>query len=372
MMVKSFKVSLGYTDGRSIDITDTVLNVNIVESLFGNIEGNIEIVDGIGMLDSAITNQNNIRIEFDYLSHKVTHDFYVDGVNSVDVTTHLNKKTYVINLKSLNDLANSMQLVAKSFKGRSSDIIKTIFDSAFDTKLEVLDKSITEGHYIAPNVSPNIAISQIQKQAYDINHNPFFLFQRFVNNNRTFLTSLTQIENQEATNTISTQIQDSETISKTLGNIGQPSNIVIHSDNDNQINKVARGIYGKTVVNLDVANSSVSPEKYGAATEAVSKINIMRLDMFGDNSRPLLNTNDHVNICKMQSVLNLLFDTRVTAYGCQAIPNIGVGNKVELKIIKNKQKKSVSNKFSGNYIISNIIHRIEDGDYTQVIEMIRG
>jgi len=372
MKVSTFKVSLGYNEGGTLDITDSVLNINIEENLFGNLSGNVEITDGIGLLDNGITNQNTIILEFEYLKSKVKHTLYVDGVNYVDTTSSLTKRTYVINLKSINSLLNSVKLISKSFKGRSTDIIKTIFDESFKTKLKVLDNAITQGHYIAPNVSPSTAISQIQRQAYNIDHNPFFIFERLVDSKNSFLTSLSQIEGQIPSATISTQIQNADTLNKVLSNVGQPSNIVIHSDNDNQIARSASGVFGKNITNLDLSNSSVVNESYGATINATSKLNLMRLDMFDNESKPLLNVNDHVSICKMQSILSLLFNTRITAYGCQAIPAIGVGNKVELELQKNKQGQSPSNKFSGNYIVSKIIHRIEDNDYTQTIELARG
>jgi hypothetical protein len=371
MLLSSYKVSLVYEGGTSIDITDTVTNLSISESLFGNLEGFIEIVDGVGILDNAISNQTRVLVEFDYIKSRVSHTFYLDGVRSVDITTHLTKKTYVINFKAIDSLLNSMQLVAKSFKGRSSDIIKQIFDQHFDTKLKVLTDSITQGHYISPNVSPNRAIKQIQNQAYDSNISPFFLFQRLISSKFSFLTSLTQVEDQLTSATIATQIQNDETINKPFSNIGQPSNIVIHNDNDNQIEKISNGIYGKTIVNVDISNSTIGNEAYGATTTATSRSNLMRPDMF-DIGKPLLNSDDHINICKMQTILNMLFSTRITAYGCQAIPNIGVGNKIKLKMQNHKQKQQESSKYSGNYIISKIIHNIVDNDYTQHIEVVRG
>jgi|SaaInlStandDraft_5_1057022.scaffolds.fasta_scaffold00683_9 hypothetical protein len=372
MKVSAFKVSIGYTDGTSIDITDSVLYVNIEENLFGFLAGNLSIVDGLGILDSAITNRNNIIIEFEYLKSKVKQSFYLDGVNSIDSTTSLTKKTYVINIKAIDTILNSMKLVSKSFKGRSTDIIKTIFDESFNTKLKVLTDSLTQGHYIAPNVSPSTAIAQVQNRAYDLNQNPFFLFQRLVDNKSTFLTSLGQINDQMTSAVISTQIQNSETVDKVLKNIGQPASIIIHSDNDKQAQKIAGGVYGKNIVNLDVSNSTVTNEAYGASTNSTSKLNLVRPDMFDNDSKPLLHNGDYSNLCKMQTILNLLFNTKVTAYGCQAIPAIGVGNKVELQIHQNRQGQGPSDKFSGNYIVSKIVHRIEDNEYTQTIDLARG
>jgi predicted membrane metal-binding protein len=61
----------------------------------------------------------------------------------------------------------------------------------------------------------------------------------------------------------------------------------------------------------------------------------------------------------------------VTAYNCNAIPGIGVGDKINLDLPKNKMNQGTNARFSGAYVISKIIHRINDGNYTQIIEMAR-
>lgn len=370
MKVSNFSVLLNRKN-ELIDITDTIININITESIFGNIEGNVEVVDGAGILDAVVGNQNTLVVEFLYLDKHISHEFYIDGVNHIDMTTSLVKKTYMINLKSINDLLDSMQLISKSFKGRSSDIIRTIFDESFGTKLNVLDESLTNGHYIAPNISPKKAIKQIKQQMYNRNNNPFFIFERLNDNRHTILTSLSQIEDQIESVNITQQIQNSESVDAVLSNVAQPSKIVIHSDNDNMIYKTSKGVYGKTILNLDISNSKVNNETYGATHGSNSIINLLRNDMFDDGT-PLLNNSDHGNICNMQSILNMLFNTRVTAYDCHAAPNIGVGNKATLEIPVQSQSMVPSSKFSGSYVISAITHNIKDNEYTQNIELMRG
>jgi|APSaa5957512576_1039674.scaffolds.fasta_scaffold12916_2 hypothetical protein len=369
MKLSKFSVSIVYEDNRSIDISDTVLNLNITENIFGNLEGKIEIVDGVGMLDNAITKGNLILLEFEYFDHTVKHSFHLDGVNAIDVTTNLTKKTYVINLKSIDTFINTAQLISKSFKGTSTDIIKSIFDGSFSKNLKVLANSITKGHYIAPNISPNTAIKQVKSQAYDIDSSPFFMFERLVDSKNAFLTSLTQINGQSTMATISPSIQNADTVENQLGNIGQPASVVVHSDNDNISYKVANGVYGKTIVNADISKSSVDAEVFGEMSNSGSSLNLLRMDMYDNDSKPLLHTNDQINICNMTSMLNMIFSIRVTAYECQAIPGLGVGNKVKVLLNKQQQTQSRSGKFSGVYLVSKIIHTIKDNDYTQTIEL---
>ena len=371
MKLSSFGVYLAQEDQTSIDITDQILNFTVEESLFGDLSGRVEVVDATGTLDNAITGNSYIILDFKYLEREVRHEFFVDGVSAVDVTSSKTKKTYAINLKTIDHLLDTMKLIAKSFKGRSTDIIKTIFDESFKKDLQVLSDSITKGHYISPNVSPSKAINQVKNQAYDANKNPFFLFNRLIDDKFAYLDSLFHMEQQVPMATIKQTIQSNDDVNKPFANIGQPNKVVIHDDNDNKAYKLSKGVYGKNILNVDVSNSDFDNTAYGIHTNSTSITNPLRMDMYDDEVEPLLYDKDYSNVCTMNSILNMLFNTRITAYGCQAIPNVGVGDKVELELQNNKVNQSVSSKFSGHYLISNIVHRIEDNDYTQNIEMVR-
>jgi len=371
MKVSSFNVYVTIGKG-AINITDQIISINIVESLFGDLQGNIEIIDGVGLLENGITAQSKIVVEFEYIGTSISQEFYINGVSSVNMTDSLTKKTYTVNLKSINDMANSMGLIAKAFRGKSTEIIKKIHEEVFGVgTLNVMVDSITQGHYIAPNISPKKAIQQIKSQAYDRDISPFFLFQRLIDNKQSILNSLKRIEESEAVWTIQPSILNNENISKPYANVGQPESIIIHSDQENMDYKIGTGVYGKSVNNVDISNSELNKTPYGLYAGAVSVVHPIRMDMYTNDVKPLLNSNDYYNICTMQTILSTLFGTRVTAYHCNAIPGIGAGDKINLDLYKNKLNQGANAKYSGNYIIAKITHRVADGDYTQIIEMAR-
>jgi hypothetical protein len=372
MKVSNFSVSIT-TDAGALDITDQVRNINITESLFGDLQGSIEVVDGVGLLETAISSQNKVIIKYDYVSQNTLLQFYINGVTSVDVSSSVLKKMYVINLRSINDMVNSMRLIAKSFKGKSTEIIKLIHEEMFgEGTINVITDSATQGRYIAPNISPKKAIDQLKRQAYDRDNNPFFIFQRLVDNARSTLNSLKQIEGQTPLFEIGPVIIDNKRMNiSSNSQIGYAEKIIVHSDHENMDFKIANGIYGKSVTNIDISNSELSKTQYGVYTNAVSVSHPVRMDMYTDDVRPLLNSDDYYNVCSMNTILSTTFNTRVTAYHCTAIPNLGVGGTIVLNLPKRRIGQGTDAKFTGHYIISKIIHRIDDGTYTQIIEMAR-
>jgi hypothetical protein len=356
--------------GSQFSITDLVEDIVITESLFGDLTGKLEITDGLGMLDMGIDDNTLLSISFRYRSTKVAQVFYVDGVNNVDVSTSSVYKKYSIKLRSTNEVNNSTELLSRSFEGLSTDIVKSIHEDFFNNSLVVLDKSITKGKYISPNISPKTAISTILSRAYNKDISPFFIFQRLASPS-TFLTSLSHIEKQSYQYTIGDRVTRSGEIQPNKL-IGVPSHMIIHSSDDNLIQKISSGMYGRSVKSVDLSSSSHSTATTGAFANANSAISVKRLDLYGSENEPLFKDDD-TNLCSMQSTMNALFNTSITAYGCEAIPSVGVGNKIKVDVSQNKYNKSgYSSRYSGAYLVSRITHKITDLDYTQNIDLIRG
>jgi hypothetical protein len=374
MKVSNLQVVIEHSDNNHKDITDLILNININESLYGDLSGHIEVVDGVAALDHYINSQSKVSIMFKYLNQTTKHMFVIDGIESIDISSNIHKKTYVINLKSVNTFINSMNLISKSFKGKSTDIIKKIHDEFFTHDLlNIFNDSATIGTYISPNCSPKDAIDQILDQAYDSNNSPFFLFQRLIDEGQSILESLDHIKAQEPFFEISPVIINKEKDLKPLSIIGQPENIIIHSDNIDTVHKISTGVFGKNIKQLDISNSGIIDDTYGIQIKSTSTLNPFRPDMYTNDVKPLLNSGDLINVTRMNTILNLMDTQMVTAYHCVAIPGLSVGHIINLNISSNSiGSASSSIKFAGAYVVSDINHRLDDGHYTQTIELSRG
>ena len=371
MKVDNLVIEAAFLDSSALDITEQVKDLKIIEDIFGNFQASLEMEDGINVIDSIDTS-TTIYLKFTYVKKEIKQKFYINGVQSVDITTNTNKRTYKIDLASVKKLQDASSLVAKSFKGLSTHIIKIIHDEAFGRgSLKVMDHSNTSGHYIAPNISPGKAIGSIMSQMYDKEMSPFFLFQRFVDQGKSILTPLSHIARAPIKHIIEPTYQSMDTHEKSeVYSIGRPEKIIIHSDNDNLDYKIANGIYGRHVVNTDLSNSDILVEKFGIHAQSSSSQKTTRLDMF-DDATPLLNSGDYVNQSVMKTNTSELFNKRITLYSVPAIPGLGVGHLLRLKFNIGKIKQRPSKKYSNVYVVSKIIHTINDNEYFQEIEVVR-
>jgi len=347
-------------DGTSkpLPITDLVYKINVIENLSKNLTGNMEIVDGIGLSDTNIKIGTTVIIELTYFNIIIAHEFIVDGITDIDLTTHQHKKTYNINLGSLIDLQNSSKLLSKVYTGLSSDIINNIYlDIYGNDSLTVLANATTKGQYIAPNISPKSAVKEIMSKMYDKDITPFFIFERFSTNS--CLTSLAKMDDAKPIFTIIPQIINENKISKAINRIGIASNIIIHKENNDVIAKLGSGVYGSNTNEVDLAFSNVAKATFGDYPNSAENITIVRDNMYDIGITSLLNKRDSQNISKIKSIYARIDSLVVSAYGVQAIPSLHAGDKLSLGLTTNEAIQKYNVKYSGEYLISNIIHHID-------------
>ncbi len=373
MDVKKLKVYITGNDSNSIDITNQVLNIRMVESIEGDIYGQIDIEDSKQTLETAIGTQQTITVTYEYLSVEYINRFYLDGASNVDITSNTGKKTYVLNLTSYNEALNSSQLVSRSYKGTSTDIIRKVFAEFFGKGSFVYKaKAITQGNYIAPNISPKTVVDIIKQNAYDENLTPFFIFQRAIDKGVTTMTSFAEISRQNTSYRISPILPTADTVNNELAQVGMAERIIINSDHDHNVVRTASGVFGKTLNEVKLDSSEILTNKYGLANGSVTKTIPFIDNKYDDMSTPLLNSGDIKNREVATSIKQQMYSSSVTAYQCTPIPKLGVGDLLELVLKGNSpQDRGINPKHSGNYIVSEIIHRIMDGVYTQDITMVR-
>jgi hypothetical protein len=268
-------------------------------------------------------------------------------------------------------MVDAMTTISKAFKGLATDIVSNIWVNSFTNKLLIDRPSETGGAFIAPNMSPQACIENILGASYDTNGNPFYMFERLVNNNTTYIECLTKWFEEKAIFQINTIIQDKSTKGSIMEGIGIPQHIVVHADGGNSTSKIRRGAYGKNIYKYNIDDSISTNLPYGTHVNSSSKMNILRKNMF-NNSAPLFSSDNHELVCLAQATSEGFMNVDLTAYGCDAIPNIGVMNKVTLTVAASSIGTSIDTRYSGDYLVSSILHVIEDGIYKQNISLSKG
>ncbi len=373
--LKNFRVNLFIKDSnKGIDLTQNVLDIKIEESINSSLKGTITYEDGLGLSDITGFDTDRITVEFNYLGSKVGETFYTDGLNHINMTESGHKKTFIINLKAIKDVKDSMQLLAKSFSGKATEIIEKIHTEAFGPdSLIVNDTSLNRGKYIAPNISPNTAINSIKNNSYNNDITPFFIFQKLMSpDGVSYLESLKNIMDKEVRHFLKQEV-NTKSFKTLIDKVGDVESIIIEADHTNNIKKIRQGQLGKKVIQYDVSGSNLDQEVIGETDNAISLMSPFRKDMYNHDEEPLLNGGDYINKCISDTKKLDLFSTIVNIMNCEPIPNLGVGDKVHVDVpIKNPLMNGKSSKHSADYMVLNVIHSIIDGSYKQNMKLGRG
>jgi|LWDU01.1.fsa_nt_gi hypothetical protein len=379
----SLKVHIAQGETK-FEITDMITNISILESLHTDLNGHIELNDNAGLIDNFIlTGDEMVIFEMGYFNIDIKFNFFLDGISDINITDKTHIKSYVIRLASVNDYISANNLVSKSYNGSGTAIIMNIFDSYFGAhgSLLVNVASIKHGRYIAPTISPKIAINTILNKLYDINGTGFFMYQPlFPGENFTMIDSFYEITNRPSMYTLSPTNIFADDIQKEgplKHEIGRPGNIVIEDTKSNIIN-AADGTRGMKIEHLLLDTSDFKNEIFAGANGggAVNKIVPYRDNMYQD-AENLTSGKDSYKIAAKNFLNSTSGAIKATAYRTPAIPGLSVGHKVTLKIGETKIERSntgasESYKYSGDYIVTKIDHNINNGLYVQNITLRRG
>jgi hypothetical protein len=367
--------------GKAFDISAMVTTLNISESIYGDLYGTLEVTDNAGIIDNIIiTGDEIINISFSYFDLPINMAFILNGIRDINIGAEGHRKTYQMELGSINDYISATHLVSKSYEGKSTDIIGKIFMEyfVFDDLLIRTD-SLNTGKYIAPNISPKKVIKTLQNNSYDKEHTMFYMFQNLATNGTSILDSLSNMLSLDPIFEISPRLAFSDEIEKgpIKHSIGRPTNIIIN-DNINVIGMSSSGVRGNSMdfINLD-SSSSIKTIFRGTSKPATNSIIPIRSNMY-DIGESLVTGKDDVNMTQARYSSAVAFSINAVAYNTPAIPGLCVGHTIKLIIDNstetrnNSPKDKFSNKYANNYIVSAIDHHFEGGLYTQNIKLSRG
>lgn len=404
------------------DITALVDKVILHESIGSPfMMGHLEITDSAGFLDSHITGNSYILIKWVYHDEYYTAAYFMDGVRHVNFENVQHEKSYIIDLKSFNELGNAMSTISKAFTGSATEVINSIFKEAGLGQLDIFSEAKNSGKYIAPMASPYKCIFDILFHSYDHTNNPLFLFEQlsYVGLTEQQVMIKEQNEGMEVDTsqigstiiqswkdmlasppkfTIKPVLPDEE--SAGISDYGMPKHIIVDHDHAAMTNRIKRGVDVEEITTVDINNTTHSSDtfniydKYYADNPMVAPQISIQGDL-GRSKRTVINnmgSQDQVMLCgntsaenaalsQCQSIRSKSTAVSISALECNAIPTLRSGDTLNLEIpIGTKvagsgldAETALSPKYKGKYVVGGITHIIECADmlYTQNINMIR-
>lgn len=166
------------------EIRDLINEFNIYQSLeVPFLTAKAVIVDGVGMMNNILLSGNE-QVRFTYKTTNPSGEVYMRSIDFfVTAIDKLEKQgsnsIYSISLGSMHYVANSHTRISQAYDGKSSDIVKQIFEDKL--RLTEDDYDIEETQDNIKVVIPNLRISEtlawISRRALSLNNTPCFVYE---------------------------------------------------------------------------------------------------------------------------------------------------------------------------------------------------
>lgn len=168
------------SNGNELDFTDLIIEFNIFESIFNStMSASVTIMDAAGFISSLPIigyEQVSIRMKTPGDVQK-TLIFYVYKISD-RVFKHQKATAYTLHLISNEAIVDQTTSFSKSYKGKHSDIVKSIYKEVFtgNNKTIEITESQSSTTFINPYWNPFQAINWIANRASDSSPVPAFMF----------------------------------------------------------------------------------------------------------------------------------------------------------------------------------------------------
>jgi hypothetical protein len=393
------------------DISFMSPKLSINENLYSPfVTATLEILDAQGLLEAVMNTANNlIDITVHYYGFDLQRTLVVDGIENINMdNASSSSKTYIINLKSLYARYNAFQTVSSAFDGRADEVISNLMERIVPPELQqyslnVRTEAETKGKYIAPNISPMEAIGKILENTYDRAGSPMFIFEKAFDTNGITM-ELNSFDNMMAEGVSiydASPIVESGADERNMISVawGKPEKVIVRADNNNEILKIEQGLNGKTVQLLNLGNTTHKSEVWDYkliydntnrdkrsimvntfVKEEAANSSRVSIPYFGfDDDGQLINNANYIHVCRAESMKAKMNDTTIDVYSCKAFPNLSAGRLIEFNLADatplsghpSEKYSNKSHKYSGDFLIQAITHRITGDDYYQDLTLIR-
>jgi len=408
--VRAFGVEIQTHDGQLFDITGTITEMSLYESIyFPYIHGELTLIDNSDMLsDFPFVGQERLRLKWERDEKKTTREFLITKVANISRNRD-GFGVYDLTITSEMQMRNATSLFSRSYRGRGDEIISGIYSDYLNTELNVASEAKTSHNVVFPYMKPLQAADMIRKNVIAEDNTPLFVYESLYPN-EVRLESLGEMFSREPIVELkpkkpSNTDQDGEASRQKLderGTVYDMSTTRAYNTYD-QINK---GAYGSYVTIADPSTREYQKVEFDFKKEAptisgewITKdftVGGIPVNEIYDTKNYYLHRNkyafntDFPNLSSIEdldlSILNSYVHRHATtmlkvyidsiAYVLDSGEPFGVGKAVEYTIPKfspalspEDQKNDKVN--SGKYIVASLRHYIQNGEYTMSAELIR-
>lgn len=397
-------VSITGVNGTKYEIKDLVQSIDVYESLSSPyIKCELLIADAANMIELIpIIGQEKVNVIIKDLitNNTLNRNYYVSSIQNY-VKGNNQASVYTLKLVTEEYMMNSLSLVSQALTGQISSSIDLILKNYLNTKTKVTEKTSGDYRLIVPNWNPYKAIDWLVRRSTTANGYPFCFYETFkdglyfesydtlfkkpVFNKYTYRSNSTAKDDANQTGAmLKTALRyDISEVSNTGKNIlrgafGQSMHIVDHANKKYNLVKYDYQKDFKKKNHLGI--QSYVSDKFKVNGKTLDQYDIIHSIAFKNPlafNGDLNNYNNTIEFSKLESdplIYQLgLIKINMTVKGRS---DLTVGKVIQFEVEKNKPvtnaNPKVANEYlSGKYVVQNIHHKMEDGKYYIIMDVVK-
>jgi len=408
--IGGFLVEIQTTDGKLFDISGTILELSLYESIyFPYIHGDITVVDNSRMISEfPFVGQEKIRVQWERDEELTVREFFITKVSNISREVD-GYGVYELTITSRVQMQNATSLFSKAYRGRGDEIISSIYADQLDTQINSVVRAKTSHSVVFPYMKPLQAADMIRKNVLAEDDTPMFVYDSLYGD-EIRLESLGSMYAKDPVTEIrptkpANRSQDGFATDNSLEERGTVYDTTI-SRAYNTYDQLNKGAYGSTVTIVDPSRRSYQKAEFDFKQSAptiagewitdqftvggvsVNEITdtknyyLLRNQYAFHSEPPNLSTIDDLDLSILNSYMHRHANSVVKvymdsiAYTLDSGEPFGVGKTVDYVLplfspTLTPDDQDIDEVNSGKYIVASLRHYIKDGEYTMSVELIR-
>ena len=408
--ISGFLVEIQTTDGKLFDISGTIVELSLYESIyFPYIHGELSVVDNSRMISEfPFIGQEKIRVQWERDKETTVREFFITKVSNASRTLD-GYGVYDLTITSRVQMQNSTSLFSKSYSGRGDEIISDVYSEHLDTEINSVVRAKTSHSVVFPFMKPLQAADMIRKNVLAEDDTPMFVYDSLYQNE----VRLESLGSMYAKDPI-IQVKPTKPTNKSQDGVATDASLderatvydTSISRAYNTYDQLNKGAYGSTVTIVDPSNREYQKARFDFKTSAptiagewitdqftVGGINVneiadtknyylLRNEYAFNFELPNLSTIEDLDLSILNSYLYRHANSVVKvymdsiAYTLDEGEPFGVGKTVDYVVphfspTLSSDDRQIDEVNSGKYIIASLRHYIKDSEYTMSVELIR-
>lgn len=170
------ELTLFANNGKFMDVKDFMVELNIFEDIFGNnMHGNMLVSDGRNLIkELPIIGEEYLYVKFKTPNTEsfIEKSFRIYSLTDREIVKDRNTQIYTLNFVSLESFVNTVKPLFKTFSGKVSDVVRTIFNDYIQanrfpvktgkdfefpdnpSKIDILVETLNSVKFVSPGWTP--------------------------------------------------------------------------------------------------------------------------------------------------------------------------------------------------------------------------